>query len=71
MLPFERGSIFFLAIGESIKERMGGEARPPAANGGGWGGFSEDERGHAWTGPILLSLIITTGKKMLSLRESS
>jgi hypothetical protein len=38
MLPFERGSIFFLAIGESIKERMGGEALVPAANGGGWGG---------------------------------
>jgi len=44
---------------------MGGEAspRPPVANGGGWGVFSEDGRGLAWTGPILPNLIIATAKK--------
>jgi len=66
---FTGGSIFFPAIGEYIKERMGGEALVPArpqrmAVGGEV--FSEDGRGRAWTGSILSNLIITTGKKMLS-----
>jgi hypothetical protein len=41
--------------------------RPPAANGGGWGVFSEDGRGRAATGPISLDrfLIREFGIKLL------
>ena len=64
------GCIFFPAMGEYTKERIGGEAlvpvRPQRMVVGG-GVFSEDGRGRAWTGPILSNLIIITGKKMLSL----
>jgi hypothetical protein len=53
-------------MGEYIKERMSGEARPrPQRMVVGGGVFSEDGRGRTWTGPILSNLIITPGKRML------
>jgi hypothetical protein len=59
-------SIFFPAMAEYIKERMGGEALVPARPQrmvAGGGVFSEDGRGRTWTGPILSNLIITKGKR--------
>jgi hypothetical protein len=60
------GCVFFPAIGEYIKENIGGEelvpARPQRMVVGG-GVFSEDGRGRAWIGPILSNLIISTEKR--------